>query len=47
MRLDIDGCSYGADAIEAGRRISGTADRPKPSREYGDIDAPGWYTLTR
>lgn len=48
VRLDIDGCSYGADAPEDGWRISGTADRPKLSREYGDVDdAPHWYTLTR
>ncbi|MFE7039212.1 hypothetical protein ACFU9X_07085 [Streptomyces atratus] len=45
VRLDIEGCSFGGDFD--GWRISGTSDRPELNREYGDLDSPDWYTLTR
>lgn len=43
--LFIKGCPFGG-GIE-GWRISGTAERPELNWEYGDIDSPDWYTLTR
>ncbi|MFJ7490945.1 hypothetical protein ACIQZB_06750 [Streptomyces sp. NPDC097727] len=45
VRLDIEGCSFGGDSD--GWLISGTSDRPELNREYGDVDSPGWYMLTR
>lgn len=46
VRLRIDGCAFGGVDTE-GWRISGTSERPELNWEYGDIDSPDWYTLTR
>lgn len=45
VQLRVEGCSFG-DELD-GWRIGGTPERPKLNREYGDLDAPDWYTLTR
>ncbi|WP_240798993.1 hypothetical protein [Streptomyces sp. A0958] len=50
VRLSIEACSfhepYGLGDPE-GWRITGTPEHPELNREYGDLDVPGWYTLTR
>jgi len=40
VRTDIKGCS-------PDWRISGTPEHPKLNRDYGEVDDPHWYTLTR
>ncbi|WP_406285225.1 hypothetical protein [Streptomyces sp. NBC_00209] len=50
LKLAIDGCEFHDFAIasdDAGWSIGGTPDHPKLNRQYGDLDAPEWYTLTR
>ncbi|MFG2624451.1 hypothetical protein [Streptomyces sp. NPDC048473] len=38
-------CSFSGDSD--GWRISGTPDRSELNREYGDLDSPDRYTLSR
>ncbi|WP_239079536.1 hypothetical protein [Streptomyces sp. SID7909] len=50
LKLSVEGCEFD-DFVsvydDAGWSIGGTSDHPKLNREYGDLDAPEWYTLTR
>ncbi|MFC8534596.1 hypothetical protein ACFUJY_11655 [Streptomyces sp. NPDC057249] len=49
LKVRIERCRFeDFDAFDdSGWRVGGTPEHPKLNRQYGDLDAPEWYTLTR
>ncbi|MEU2246960.1 hypothetical protein [Streptomyces sp. NPDC019224] len=49
LNVSIERCGFDDfnEYVDSGWLISGTPERPKLVRLYGDLDAPGMYTLTR
>ncbi|MEU2022502.1 hypothetical protein ABZ565_10080 [Streptomyces sp. NPDC016469] len=49
LKVSIERCGFDDfdEYADSGWRISGTPERPELVREYGDLDTPGFYLLTR